>query len=212
MCKLRHALNLPKEAMLQASEIFQKYAKQSSEDFRLTKNGFARVWAEMTHQDAESESNVPPQVVTQAFKHAGKDETLGLNFNQFATWYSSSYFCEDVSVDKDGQNLRRIARKHSMHHSDVERYKQIFKSFDKDGSGTIDAGEFEKLLCKCAKVPTSIGLPPARVKNLWHIADEDGDQEIDFEEFLAFYERYLCTDSTGFEDFYRFGGRRAASA
>lgn len=98
-----------------------------------------------------------------------------------------------------------------MHHGDVEKYKQIFASFDKDGSGTIDPAEFEELLYQCTKVPSDIGLPAARMKNLWRDADEDGNQEINFEEFLTFYSKYLGTDSTGFEDFYRFGNRPVVS-
>jgi len=108
--------------------------------------------------------------------------------------------------------LRRIARKHSVHHSDVERYKSIFNRFDKDGSGTIDCSEFEELLCTCTKSDQSIGLPEARVKNLWQLADLDGSNEIDFEEFLEFYTKYLGTESRGFEDFYRVGRRPALAA
>jgi len=216
--KLQYALNLPKDAMSQACDLFHRYADQpntggaSLKDRMLTKSGFAKVWFEMTHQEEGTEADIPPQILSGAFRHSTTSQALGLDLAQFATWYSSYYFCENVSLDKDGQHLRGIARKYSMHHSDVETYKQIFDSFDKDRSGTIDSSEFEKLLCKCTKVPTSIGLPPARVKHLWHIADGDGDHEISFEEFIKFYRAYLCTDSTGFEDFYRFGGRRASSA
>lgn len=215
--KLRHALNLPKEAMSQACDLFQRHADQPNmgsgllKDRCLTKSGFTKVWCEMTHQDPATERDVPPQILS-AFRHARIGQVWGLDFSQFAIWYSSNYFSEDVSLDKDGQKLRSIARKHSMHHADVERYQQIFNTFVRDGSGAIDASEFEKLLCKCTKVPDSIGLPAARVKHLWQIADEDGDHDINFEEFLTFYKRYLCTDSTGFEEFYRFGGHRAVSA
>jgi hypothetical protein len=215
--KIRHALNLPKEVMSQACDLFRRHAesvKDGSELLRdrlLTKSGFAKVWHEMTHQDVGVEICAPSPVVKQAFRHAGKPHSSGLDLGQFALWYSSNYFCENVSLSPDRQKLRKIARKHSMHHTDVENYQQIFSSFDKDKSGTIDAAEFEQLLCKCTKVPDSIGLPPARVRHLWQIADEDGNQEMNFEEFLSFYEKYLGTDSTGFEDFYRIGNHPSAA-
>lgn len=206
---------MPREAMSQARDLFLKHANQLSlgscllKDRRLTKTGFVKIWFEMTHQDEGTEADVPPQIFLEAFRHASKGQNQGLqlDFSQFATWFSSRYFSEDVSLDRPRRKLRSIARKHSIHHCDVETYNQIFASFDKDGSATIDRAEFEKLLYQCTKVPSDIGLPAARMENLWRVADEDGDQEINFEEFLTFYNKYLGTDSTGFEDFYRFGSR-----
>jgi len=203
--------------MSQALDLFRRYAEGSPktagalQDMWLRKSGFVKLWCEMTQQQLTSDSELPPHILS-AFRHSRKDEAWALDFNEFAIWYSGNSFSEEVSLDGEGKKLRTIARKLSMHHADVERYQQIFNTFDKDGSGFIDANEFEKLLCKCTKVPESIGLPAARVKHLWQIADEDGDHEIDFEEFLSFYKRYLCTDSTGFEEFYRFGGRHLNSA
>jgi len=214
--ELRHSLNLPKDVMLQALDLFQKHAKSikgnsSIKDRRLTEAGFANVWSEMTGQEylpveCNAECNVPPKIVEEAFRHAPQSREL--DFGQFAIWFSSRYFCEDVSLDKEGKELRSMARKHSLHHTKVENYKSMFNRFDKDRNGIIDGTEFEDLLCTCIKAPSSIGLPAARVKHLWRIADEDGDHEIDFEEFLTFYSKYLGMESTGFEDFYRFGGRR----
>lgn len=199
------------EAMLQARDLFRRHAEYPNMDRgllqhrRLTENGFLKVWCEMTHKDEGSAHDVPPQILSEAFRHARVGQ--GLDFSQFATWFSSRYFSEDVSLDRGRRRLRSIARKYAMHHGDVETYKQIFARFDRDGNGTIDPNEFEELLYQCTKVPTNIGLPAARVKNLWQKADEDGNQEIDFDEFLIFYTKYLGTESTGFEDFYRFGGR-----
>lgn len=179
-------------------------------DLRLTTAGFKRMWLELTHQELEGDIDVAQDVLDEAFRHTedhGIDGEKRLNFNQFAIWFSSCYFREDVSLDEEAKKVRKLARKHSIHHADVERYKRIFHSFDGDGSGTIDCSEFEKLLCICTKVPKSIGLPAARVKHLWQIADADGDQEITFDEFLTFYTKYLTIDSTGFEEFYRFRSR-----
>lgn len=216
--KLRKTLNMPREAMSQARDLFIRHADQLHmgsgllKGRCLTKAGFVKLWFEMTHQDEGSEDDVPPQIFLEAFRHASQGQKHVLDFSQFATWFSSRYFCEDVSLDRPRRKLRSIARKYSMHHDDVETYEQIFASFDKDGSGTIDPTEFEELLYQCTKVPRNIGLPPARMKNLWRGADQDGDQEINFEEFLSFHSKYLGSDSTGFEDFYRFASRPVAAA
>lgn len=207
--ELSHALNLPKDIMSQARDLFQRHANLAFngscllKDRRLTEVGFAKIWFEMIGQEDEAEDSAPLEILAEAFRHAGK--TRELEFSQFAIWFSSRSFCEDV-LDKESKWLRRIARKHSVHHAEVENYNNMFNRFDKDGNGTIDSTEFQELLCACIKAPASVGLPAARVKNLWKIADEDGDHEINFEEFLRFYTKYLGTDSTGFEDFYRFGG------
>lgn len=191
--------------MSHALELFRRHAdpakgSASFTERRLTEAGFARIWAELT---GEEEEELPPKVLAEAFRHA--TQARELYFSQFAVWFSSRCFSEDVSLDKESKHLRSIARKHSMHHTQVEHYKQIFQRFDKDGDGTIDSNEFEELLCTCIKAPSSIGLPAARVKHLWQVADEDANNEIDFEEFLEFYAKYLGVDSHGFEDFYRFG-------
>jgi Ca2+-binding EF-hand superfamily protein len=210
MSDLRLSLNLPEDIMSQARSLFERHAetKPGSNGFladrRLTEAGFAKAWSEMTGQDDEEDARVPLQIVTEAFRHAGASQEL--EFAQFATWFSSRCFSEDVSLDKESKDLRRIARKHAIHHSEVESYKRMFNKFDKDGSGTIDSREFAELLCTCIKAPASIGLPANRVQNLWQIADQDGDHEISFEEFLDFYTKYLRTESTAFEDFYRCGG------
>jgi len=201
---------------LQAQDLFRMHAKPAAtetglfKDRRLTEDGFAKVWFEMTGQEGEAEDAIALQILAEAFMHAG--DSRELDFAQFATWFSSRCFCEDVSLDKERKQMRRIALKHSLHHSEVESYKHMFNRFDTDNSGTIDSNEFAELLCTCIKAPASIGLPAARMKNLWQIADQDGDHEIDFEEFLTFYTKYLGTDSTGFEDFYHFGKLSAQSA
>lgn len=203
--RLRRELNIPMEAMRQARDLFRKHADMPTDEVRdgiLRKPGFAKLWLEMTHRESDDGSHVPSEIWQEALRHAGQWAARGLDFGQFATWFSSRYFCEDVSLDRPKRRLRSVARQHSMHHNDVERYKQMFNKFDADGNGTIDREEFEKLLYQCTKMPHDIELPAARIENLWNFADDDGNQEIKFDEFLSFYKTYLGKSSTGFEDFY----------
>lgn len=204
--------------MSQAYSLFSKHAENTTtgllKDRQLTMAGFKRLWLELVHPDLEDCCDVPREVLKEAFRHAKAKEPerhKRLDFNQFCIWFSSCYFLEDVALDTESRTVRRLARKHAIHHAEVERYKDMFHKFDEDNSGTIDRDEFEKLLCKCTKVPDSIGLPTTRVKNLWRTADVDGDHSVTFEEFLTFHNRYLASGSTGFEDFYRFGGSTAVA-
>lgn len=232
LLQLQRSLNLPPDVMAQAVELFQRHAKvpqgrkearrsamaepfQASPKERLastkphlTEEAFRKLWAEMSNQVDREDDTVVEEVLKEAFRHAGP--TRELSFNQFAVWFSSRSFSEEVSLDKEGKELRDMARKHAVHHMLVEKYSQIFNRFDTDGNGTIDVHEFEELLCQCVGAPSSIGLPQARVQHLFHLADKDGDKEIQFEEFLSFYKKYLGSGSTGFEDFYRFGRARSA--
>lgn len=227
LLQLRRSLNLPADVMAQAVELFQRHAKPpraqrearrlamahpfqtspkeklASTKPRLTEETFKKLWAEMSNQVDGEDDAVAAEILKEAFRHAGPSREL--SFNQFAVWFSSRSFSEEVSLDKEGKELRDMARKHAVHHMLVEKYNQIFNRFDTDGNGTIDVHEFEELLCQCVGAPSSIGLPQARVQHLFHLADKDGDKEIQFEEFLSFYKKYLGSGSTGFEDFYRFG-------
>jgi len=62
IAELRRSLNLPKDAMSQAVELFQKHADKPDKESSLLKNrwltkiGFAKVWFEMTGQEDESAS------------------------------------------------------------------------------------------------------------------------------------------------------------
>jgi hypothetical protein len=198
------------EAMLQARDLFRKHADNPTESLRdgiLRKPGFSKLWLEMTHRVSDAGAKVPFELWEEALRHAGQSTIRGLDFGQFATWFSSRYFCEDVSLDRPRRKLRSIARQYSMNHGDVEKYKQMFNSFDTDGNGTIDREEFEKLLHQCTRIPDDMKLPAARLKHFWNVADDDGDGDVQFDEFLTFYTTYLGTCSTGFEDFYRPKGR-----
>jgi hypothetical protein len=202
------------EAMLQACDLFRRHADNptgSLQDGILRRPGFTKVWFEMTHRDSSDGAVLPTEIWKEALRHAGQG-IGGLDFGRFATWFSSRYFCEDVSLDRPKRRLRSVARQYSMHHDDVETYKRLFSKFDTDGNGTIDRQEFEKLLYQCTKIPEEFGLPADRIKHFWQVADDDGSQEIEFEEFLTFYTTYLGTDSTGFKDFYRPRGRPSVSA
>jgi len=141
-------------------------------------------------------------LANEAFRDADKDGSSEIHFGDVAVWISSRSFSEVLNLTPEQINMRDLARQYDMTYAQVEQYKKCFDTFDCDGSGAIDRGEFEPLLSKCARLPKGAALPQQRTQTLWRLADLDGSHELDFQEFLVFYKRYF--DGNGFENMYRF--------
>lgn len=70
----------------------------------------------------------------------------------------------------------------------IEEYREAFNLFDRDNSGSISASEL-------ATVMKSLGLSPSEteITDLMNEIDQDGNHEIDFEEFLTLMARQSNT-------------------
>ena len=70
----------------------------------------------------------------------------------------------------------------------IEEYREAFNLFDKDNNGSISASEL-------ATVMKSLGLSPSEteITDLMNEIDQDGNHEIDFEEFLTLMARQTDT-------------------
>lgn len=66
----------------------------------------------------------------------------------------------------------------------INQYREIFKLFDRDGSGTIDIQEMRSVLNELGKKVDN-----KELEKLMNDLDNDGSGEIDFEEFLKGMER-----------------------
>lgn len=73
-----------------------------------------------------------------------------------------------------------MAMARTMTKEEISGMKEMFKSFDKDGSGTITIDELQKGLQKKGAKTTS-----EEMKELLKSMDVDGSGEVDYEEFLA---------------------------
>lgn len=58
--------------------------------------------------------------------------------------------------------------------------KEVFLTYDKDGSGTLTIDEFVNGLKPLGKPPTS-----SEIEDVIHVIDQDGDGEIDYLEFVT---------------------------
>ena len=66
----------------------------------------------------------------------------------------------------------------------IAEYKEAFDMFDKDGSGTIDVGEIVKIM-------KNFGYPikKSEAQRMISEIDDNGDGELDFEEFVTLMEK-----------------------
>lgn len=66
----------------------------------------------------------------------------------------------------------------------LEMYKEAFEAFDKNGDGTISAKELGVVMRKFGHNPTE-----AELQDLIYEIDQDGNGEIDFQEFVYLIEK-----------------------
>lgn len=203
----RH-LNVPLEMITNAYDCFARHATAPEaepaaprpsllQEGRLSKEQFKNVVRDLLECVSEDMIDV---LVKEAFRDADKDGSSEINFGDVAVWISSRSFSEVFNLTPEQIKMRDLARQHDVTYAQVEQYKKCFDTFDCDGSGAIDKGEFEALLSKCARLPKGTVLSQHRTQTLWRFADLDGSHELDFQEFLVFYKRYF--DGAGFENMY----------
>jgi len=114
-----------------------------------------------------------------------------LSFAEFVNWYASHAFDETLWLSSDNLFTRLIAKGLGVSLLDVERMKVKFDKFDTDCSGSIEFDEFDHLLRDILQVPNNLHLSPDRVRFFWGDINPDGDEGIDFVEFLTWYRKYF---------------------
>jgi len=212
--KVSADLKIPMDVIKSAFGIFKVHASKSADaasqqdvtDMVLTKVAFGEVLLQLT--GSESVEDVPKELRS-TVASASEVGSEGRTFKEFVLWYSSHGFSDEVMLTKQQREIREVVRKFQMKMSpaEIERMKVTFDQFDLDGGGTIDSGEFEKMLHTMLKVPAHLELPSARVKTFWTEIDSDNSGEIDFEEFLVFYSKLFHSEdgetTSPLETFYR---------
>merc|ERR1712048_1314460 len=165
-----------------------------------------------TLSHVEDASTLPEELLYSCFTMADSNGSGSLDFPEFALWYSTCGFREDLLCSEEQIELRAIAKRHDLTIQDIEKYKKAFETFDLNKTGVIEYDEFVQLLASVLKIPSHLDIPASRVKQFWFEADRDGSGSINFEEFIWFYQKYFSTADRGqktcpIEDFYR-GVRR----
>jgi len=203
--KLAKELNIPFEVTKRASDSFKSVVQPPSgvsaadwdplSEGQMTPAQFSEIFGKVDPKTGVSWE--------EALKATDANGDGMVDFSEFAFWYYSRGFSEDMVLTDTQRQTRDLARKLKISILDAENYKKVFDTVDKDCSGFIEYGEFIEVVYKLTKVPEGVDLPATRLQQLWRQADVDGSGQIDFEEFVIFYRKsFDHTSSDPIEDFY----------
>lgn len=193
-------LNCPPETVQEARDRFNTCAKREAGLNGLAYldlNLFGKIVMQMMESSGQFLS--PDQMerkIKSYWKEADRDGNQKVDFDEFAIWYSSWGFQQQMLLTPEQIVTRDLAKKYDLDAAQVDKVREKFDAFDEDGSGEIEHDEFEKLLYVLMKIPAKQELPASRVKHFWTECDLDGSGGIDFEEFLQWYMKYFDMDGS----------------
>lgn len=205
--RLAQTLQLPLEVVKQAAHCFRQHAEceppRRPDLWRLKQSAFEKVLCDLC--SVADTKELSQLFVSKAFRLADMTKSGDLDLQEFVTWYATFSFSEELLLGKSTKNVRDVARTLGINLLDIERYKRVFDSYDKNKSGVIEQAEFRLMVNRLLKVPTGHHLPASVVKSFWNMADSDGNGHIDFPEFCEFYLKVFSKEEGGFQlsDLYR---------
>jgi len=140
-------------------------------------------------------SKIPDDTVhnklTSWWYHPDRVVSAGMDFGEFALWYSIHWFSPELCVEPREAGLMQMAKKFECRRIDIESLNVRFRAYDLDNSGYIDIFEFQNIIHDILKLPKQYEIPFARLKGLFVEADRSGDGIIDFQEFITWYCQYI---------------------
>ncbi|EER18283.1 hypothetical protein Pmar_PMAR005188 [Perkinsus marinus ATCC 50983] len=83
--------------------------------------------------------------------------------------------------------------KYGMSILDVEKVKAELESYDVDGSGTIDKGEFYCFIRNIFGAKDKYDIPEKILEEFWKMLNAGDSGEVTLEQFLAFFWKYFWT-------------------
>jgi len=205
--RLAQTLQLPLEVVKQAAHCFRQHAEceppKRPDLWRLKQSDFEKVLCDLC--SVADTKELSQLFVSKAFRLADMTKSGDLDLQEFVTWYATFSFSEELLLGKSTKNVRDVARTLGINLLDIERYKRVFDSYDKNKSGVIEMAEFRLMVNRLLKVPAGHHLPASVVKSFWNMADSDGNGHIDFPEFCEFYLKVFLKEEGGFQlsDLYR---------
>jgi len=142
------------------------------------------------------------------FHATDKDFNKVIDFEEFKSLYAKIYINPELPISlmpkggsysallETGANSPKVKRQENiLTEADIAEAKAAFKKYDKDNSGTIDRNELKELLTSTTSRRMAPGMVERFVDAQMQLADKDGSGSIDFDEFLAVYNKLVASNS-----------------
>eukprot|EP00746_Dinoflagellata_sp_MGD_P148885 gnl/MRDRNA2_/MRDRNA2_81021_c0_seq7.p1 gnl/MRDRNA2_/MRDRNA2_81021_c0~~gnl/MRDRNA2_/MRDRNA2_81021_c0_seq7.p1 ORF type:complete len:484 (-),score=83.84 gnl/MRDRNA2_/MRDRNA2_81021_c0_seq7:410-1861(-) len=204
ICEVSIELGCPFDLTMDAQAVFNLYAVNGS----LGYSSFGEIVQHIMNITKQVLSKEEMQKKIDAcWREADRNFNGKVEFDEFAIWYSSWGFQQELLLSPQKIRTRDFAKKYSLSYADVDAVYTKFQHFDEDKSGLIEFGEFKKLLYKLLKVPRGQDLPANRLNFFWKEIDIDGSGTVCMDEFLQWYAKYFDvkgnSDVSPIEQFYQ---------
>ena len=204
--ELARAVGLPVQVAKEAASLFRQFGSIPPKGIFEGKLELSRLPEVLVALcDVTDISEISAAFVDWALKAADRDSGTSMNVQEFAIWYSSFCFAEEVTVKPEVRETRELARQMGLEISQIEQFKVAFDRYDEDGSGEIEFEEFSNMVQELLKIPHGQELPHDRLMTMWRSADMQQKGCLDFREFCFFYFRMVATEegSDPIADYYR---------
>jgi len=205
--ELSHRVGLPQQVAKEAAHLFQRFAEIPKGgtifDGKLQITQLTEVLVALC--DLSDASELDKKFADRAFRAADRDSGGFIDIEEFAIWYSSFCFAEEVTVRPQVRQTRELARQMGLEIWAIEKFRVAFDKYDADGSGEIEFDEFSDMVQELLRIPTGHELPHDRLMTMWRTADVQQKGYLDFREFCFFYVRMVSMEEgcDPIRDYYR---------
>jgi len=197
-------LNCPPDTTKDAQGLFDWYAKNGTLDYESFGEIVVQIMKSAEQELSEEDMKKKIEV---SWREVDRNYSGKVDFDEFAIWYSSWGFRQELLLSPKKILIRDFAKKYDLSIAEVDSVQSMFQCFDEDESGEIEFDEFKKLLYKLMKVPKGAELPATRLQHFWKEIDIDGSGSVCFAEFLQWYIKYFDMKGTSkispIEQFYQ---------
>ena len=146
--ELSHRVGLPQQVAKEAAHFFQRFAEIPKGgtifDGKLQISQLTQVLVALC--DVSDASELDKKFVDRAFRAADRDSGGYIDIEEFAIWYSSFCFAEEVTVRPQVRQTRELARQMGLEIWAIEKFRVAFDKYDADGSGEIEFDEFSDMV------------------------------------------------------------------
>ena len=140
-------VGLPQQVATEAAHLFQRFADiptgGSIFDGKFQCSRLPEVLVALC--DLSDASELDKKFLERAQRAAERDSGH-MDIEEFAVWYSSFCFAEEVTVRPQARQTRELARHMGLEIWAIEKFRVAFDKYDADGSGEIEFDEFSDMV------------------------------------------------------------------